>query len=233
MNKLRKHIVVLSGAGVSAESGLGTFRDTSGLWEQYAIQDVATPEAWLKDPNLVTQFYNFRRKQAYEAQPNKAHYVFADLEESFDVSIVTQNIDSLHERAGSSRVLHLHGDISKVKSSGPNAEKAYYDQNQWEVKMGDLCPEGHQLRPHVVWFGEEVPELNRAARVVESADIFVVVGTSLNVYPAAGLIHHANKAESCFLIDPNTVTTPSNFIHIKENATFGVVAFQKIMMELL
>jgi NAD-dependent deacetylase len=226
------HLVVLSGAGISAESGLGTFRDSGGLWEKYAIDDVATPQAWTRDPKLVTEFYNMRRRQAYDASPNGAHEILADLERNFKVSIVTQNIDNLHERAGSSNVLHLHGNIAQVKSSGPSAEEMYYDQKHWEVKIGDLCPEGYQLRPHVVWFGEEVPELERAAQIVETADIFVVVGTSLNVYPAAGLIYHAINANHRYLVDPNEVSVPSSYFHIKENATKGMAALQKILLEL-
>lgn len=215
-------IVVLSGAGISAESGLGTFRDNGGLWEKYNIEEVATPQAWNKNPQLVTEFYNMRRKQAYEAKPNKGHQVLADLEKDFDVTIITQNIDDLHERAGSSKVVHLHGEINKVKSSGPNSELKYYPQEEWEVKMGDLCSDGYQLRPHVVWFGEAVPMLEEAAKICQTADIFIVVGTSLNVYPAAGLVHYVPNKAKCFLVDPSEVSVPNNYIVINKSATTGM-----------
>lgn len=219
---LKQKIVVLSGAGISAESGLGTFRDSGGLWEQYPIEEVATPEAWKKNPELVTQFYNMRRKQAYEAQPNEGHLVLAELENDFDVTIITQNIDDLHERAGSSNVVHLHGEINKVKSSGPNSESTYYQQEKWEVNIGDLCPEGYQLRPHVVWFGEAVPMLDKAAELCQNADVFIVVGTSLNVYPAAGLTHYVPNDARCFLVDPSDVAVAKNYTVIKKNATKGL-----------
>jgi NAD-dependent deacetylase len=219
---LKQKIVVLSGAGISAESGLGTFRDSGGLWEEYRIEDVATPEAWGKNPELVTQFYNMRRKQAYEAKPNEGHLVLAELEKDFDVTIITQNIDDLHERAGSTQVVHLHGEINKVKSSGPQSESKYYPQEKWEVKMGDLCAEGYQLRPHVVWFGEAVPMLDEAAEICQTADIFIVVGTSLNVYPAAGLIHYVPSEAKCFLLDPSEVNVSNNYTIINESATTGM-----------
>ena len=187
---MKKKLVVLSGAGISAESGISTFRDSNGLWEQYAIEDVATPEAWRKNPSLVQEFYNFRRKQVIDAQPNEAHLYFAELESEFDVAVITQNIDDLHERGGSTDVLHLHGNIRLSKSSGPHQEKAYYPVNGWELTMEDRCPEGYVLRPHLVWFGEAVPNLEVAAEIIAEADYLVVVGTSLNVYPAAGLIHY-------------------------------------------
>lgn len=219
----KKRLVVLSGAGISAESGLETFRDSGGLWEKFNIEDVATPEAWNRDPKLVTEFYNMRRKQAYEAKPNLAHELLVELEKEYDVQIITQNIDNLHERAGSSSVLHLHGAINQVKSSGPNAEKEYFTQKNWEVKIGDVCPEGYQLRPHVVWFGEPVPMLESAALICKQADVFMVIGTSLNVYPAAGLINYIPQKAKCFLIDPNSVQVPSYFTLIQENATTGLV----------
>lgn len=226
----KKSLVVLSGAGISAESGLGTFRDSGGLWEKYNIDDVATPQAWEKNPELVTNFYNMRRKQAYEAQPNKAHKDLVELEKSYDVTIITQNIDDLHERAGSSNVLHLHGEINKVKSSGPNAEKEYFEQKNWEVKIGDKCPEGYQLRPHVVWFGEAVPMLEKAAEIVSKADVFVVAGTSLNVYPAAGLVNYVPNHCECYLVDPKTVEVPLNFIVIQEKASKGIKIFVKAVI---
>lgn len=225
-----KKLVILSGAGMSAESGLGTFRDQGGLWEQYKIEDVATPQAWEKDPELVTDFYNMRRKQCYAAKPNGGHRAIAELEKEYDVTVVTQNIDDLHERAGSTDVVHLHGEISKVKSSGPDQERAYYDQKHWEVKTGDCCPQGYQLRPHVVWFGEAVPMLEKAALIMEKADIFVVVGTSLNVYPAAGLVDYVSPTADCYLIDPGEVDVPGNFEVIREKATTGLKKLKKPLM---
>lgn len=223
-------MVVLSGAGMSAESGLGTFRDSGGLWDRYPIEEVATPEAWLNDPEKVTGFYNMRRKQCYEASPNEGHLALAELEKKYNVVIVTQNIDDLHERAGSKNVIHLHGEINKVKSSGPKAEKEYFNQKSWEVKMGDKCPDGYQLRPHVVWFGEAVPMLEEGAEAVEQADIFIVVGTSLNVYPAASLVHYVPDHADCFLVDPNQVDISSRFSVIVDNATTGV---KKVVDELM
>jgi NAD-dependent deacetylase len=196
-------IVVLSGAGISQESGIATFRDSDGLWEQYAIEEVATPQAWKKNPDLVTEFYNLRRKQLLEVEPNAAHFYFAELEKKYEVYIVTQNIDDLHERAGSKHVLHLHGELKLAKSSGPNQEKKYYPIEGWELTKEDLCDEGFRLRPHVVWFGEEVPAMSEAVDLVRAADYVVVIGTSLNVYPAAGLIDLVAQTTKCFLIDPN------------------------------
>lgn len=227
---VKQKVIIFSGAGISAESGLGTFRDSGGLWEQYNIEEIATPEAWHKDPQLVTEFYNMRRKQCYEAQPNPAHYAIATLEEKYDVQVITQNIDNLHERAGSTKVTHLHGEIDKVKSSGPNAERKYFPQKDWEVKMGELCPDGYQLRPHVVWFGEAVPMLETAAEQMQDADKVIVVGTSLNVYPAAGLIHYAPENAEFYLIDPNVVSVPSYFRVIQETASVGV---PKLVEELI
>jgi NAD-dependent deacetylase len=221
---MKQRLVVFTGAGVSAESGIRTFRDTDGLWEEYRIEEVATPEAWRKDPDLVSHFYNLRRKQVMEAEPNDAHRYFAELEQRFDTRVVTQNIDDLHERAGSSNVLHLHGNIRLAKSSGPNAEKCYYPIGGWELKSTDLCPDGHRLRPHVVWFGEEVPNLEKAARIVSEADILIVVGTSLNVYPAAGLVHYAPRGCRKLIIDPdrNLRMPDSSFVHICASAVDGV-----------
>jgi len=221
---MKKLLVVLSGAGISAESGISTFRDSDGLWEQYAIEDVATPQAWKKNPELVQRFYNERRKQVIAAEPNAAHRYFAALEKSYDVVIVTQNIDDLHERGGSSNVLHLHGNIRESKSSGPQQEKAYYTVHGWELKMEDRCPDGFPLRPHVVWFGEAVPKLELAAEFVSFADYLVVVGTSLNVYPAAGLIHYAKSSCRKFVIDPKVkeLNVDSSFTKISKSAVEGV-----------
>ncbi len=221
-------LVVLSGAGISAESGLGTFRDSGGLWENYRIEDVATPEAWHKDKALVLEFYNLRRKVNNAAEPNEAHRILADLEQYFDVHIVTQNIDNLHERAGSTKVLHLHGEITKSKSSGPNQEKAYYDIDGDNIELGDLCPDGYQLRPHVVWFGEAVPLLDAAAEIVSEADLFLVIGTSLNVYPAAGLIHSVSNSCRCFAIDPKDIPVGGRFTHIREEAGEGMEQFRRL-----
>jgi NAD-dependent deacetylase len=219
-----KKVIIFSGSGMSAESGISTFRDSGGLWEQYRIEDVATPEAWKRDPAMVQEFYNLRRKQIIECQPNQAHMLIAQLEEKYDVTVITQNIDDLHERAGSSDVLHLHGNIRLSKSSGPTAENAYYPIDGWELKTSDLCPDGYALRPHVVWFGEEVPMYEVAMHSIAEADIFVVVGTSLQVYPAAGLIHYAINAESRYLIDPNAeeLKVPSSFRVIARNAVEGI-----------
>lgn len=199
-----KRIVVISGAGISAESGLNTFRDSGGLWEQYAIEEVATPEAWQRNPELVTEFYNLRRKQLLEAQPNAAHRAIVALETHFDVRIVTQNVDDLHERAGSSYVLHLHGELLKVRSSVD--ESLVYEWKKPDVKMGDLCEKGSQLRPHVVWFGEEVPMMGDALRVVMNADVLIVVGTSLNVYPAASLAYAVPESTSIYVVDPGDMS---------------------------
>jgi NAD-dependent deacetylase len=199
-----KKIVVISGAGISAESGLNTFRDSGGFWEQYAIDEVATPEAWQRNPELVTEFYNLRRKQLLEAEPNAAHRAIVELEKGFDVRVVTQNVDDLHERAGSSNVLHLHGELLKVRSSVD--ESLVYEWKKPEVKMGDFCEKGSQLRPHVVWFGEEVPMMGDALRVVMDADVLIVVGTSLNVYPAASLAYAVPESTPIYVVDPGDMS---------------------------
>jgi NAD-dependent deacetylase len=224
-----KHIVVLTGAGISAESGLKTFRDSDGLWEGYNIQDVATPEAWEWNPVLVQDFYNMRRKSVLEAKPNAAHYALAQLEEKFKVTIITQNIDDLHERGGSSNVIHLHGIITRSQSSkNPNLT---YSIDGWELKMGELCELGSQLRAHVVWFGEAVPMIDEAARICSTADLFILVGSSLAVYPAAGLINYVPHNVPKYIIDPKIPYLPSDhFVKIEEKATVGVV---KLINELL
>ncbi|MDX1444760.1 NAD-dependent deacylase [Lishizhenia sp.] len=225
-----KHLVVLSGAGMSAESGLGTFRDAGGLWEQYKIEEVATPEAWAKNPELVTEFYNMRRKQCMECNPNEGHHILAELENDFKVSVITQNIDNLHERAGSTNVLHLHGEIMKVKSSGPKQEETYYDWHKAEVKQSDVCPDGYPLRPHVVWFGEAVPALDQAADIVSTADLFLVVGTSLQVYPAASLVHYNPLGTPSYLIDPHADEFRlSQFKQIAKPVTEGMAIFKEII----
>ena len=195
-----KNIVVFTGAGISAESGIKTFRGSDGLWENYRIEDVATPGAWHKDKALVLEFYNQRRLQCLNAKPNAAHKGLAQLEKKFNVTVITQNIDNLHERAGSSNVVHLHGEITKSRSTLD--ESLVYTINGAELKIGDTCEKGSQLRPHIVWFGEEVPMIEIACRIVSKADIFVVIGSSLLVYPAAGLIDYAPRAIPKFIIDP-------------------------------
>ena len=214
-------LVVLSGAGVSAESGLKTFRDSDGLWEGYNIEDVATPEAWYRNPELVLEFYNFRRKNVLEAIPNAAHIGLAALEEKYDITIITQNIDDLHERAGSTNVIHLHGEILKMRSEW-DTELIYPITR--DIKMGDKAEDGAQLRPYIVWFGEAVPMIETALPIVQSADIFVVIGTSLVVYPAAGLLNYANDEIPKYIIDRKIPPTSSikNLIKIEEVATVGV-----------
>ena len=195
-----KTIVVLSGAGISAESGLKTFRGDGGLWEGHRVEDVATPEAWDRDPGLVLEFYNERRRQVRAAQPNAAHKALVDLEQAYDVHVVTQNVDDLHERAGSSQVLHLHGEILVARSTkDPNSTKHL---GEADIALGDTCPLGGQLRPHIVWFGEEVPALEDAAKIVARADIFLCVGTSLQVYPANSLIFAAPRRARRIVINP-------------------------------
>ncbi len=214
-------IVVLSGAGVSAESGLKTFRDNDGLWEEYNVYDVATPEAWAKNKEMVTRFYNMRRKQLYESQPNKAHVLIAKLEEKHSVHVITQNIDDFHERAGSTQVLHLHGELNKIRSSVD--ETLLYDCPEWEVKIGDKCEKGSQLRPHVVWFGEAVPKMEEAEKLMPQADMLIIIGTSLNVYPAAGLAYQTKPNVPIILIDPAAVNHQIKQVrHIQENASKGM-----------
>jgi len=202
-----KKLVVLTGAGMSAESGLRTFREMGGLWEEYDIYEVASPLAWQRDRSLVLRFYNERRKQLLEAEPNEGHLGLVDLEKDFEVFIITQNIDDLHERAGSSRILHLHGELRKSRSTvDPDL---IYDIDGWKLEEGDVCEKGSQLRPHVVWFGEAVPAIQEAANIASSADIFVIIGTSMNVYPAAGLINYVPASAPIFIIDPNEVNMPA------------------------
>lgn len=218
-----KTLVILTGAGMSAESGISTFRDAGGLWEKYHIEEVATPEAWATNPALVQEFYNARRKQLSEAQPNNGHKGLVELEQYFNVQIVTQNVDNLHERAGSSSVLHLHGELMKMRSSGPGREVFEVQPEKIEFSIHDKCPKGYPLRPHIVWFGEEVPEIGNAARIVEKADILVIIGTSMQVYPAAGLLHYAQAGIPLYLIDPNDVEIHSNRVTvIRKGASEGV-----------
>ncbi len=225
----KQRIVVLTGAGISAESGISTFRDSGGLWEQYDIMEVATPEAWERNQALVLEFYNQRRKQLFEVEPNAAHRALVELEKLYDVRIVTQNVDDLHERAGSSQVMHLHGELKKVRSSID--EGLVFELDGWELKAGDLCPKGSQLRPHIVWFGEPVPMIPAAAELSATADIFVIIGTSLNVYPAAGLVNYVRPGTPIYLIDPDDLNVGHirTLTFIREKAGAGT----KKLLEML
>ena len=228
---MKQKIVVLTGAGISAESGIKTFRDSDGLWENHRIEDVATPQGWAANPELVLEFYNQRRAQLLKAAPNDGHRALAELEQSFEVDIVTQNVDDLHERAGSSRVLHLHGQLRQVRSE--RFPQLVYPWDK-DLRMGDLCERGYQLRPHIVWFGEAVPMLESAADLAEQADIFVIVGTSLQVYPAAGLMSYARRNIPFYYVDPRPqlnfeLSSMPNLKIIAEPATTGV---RKLIKEL-
>lgn len=222
-----KKLVVFSGAGMSAESSINTFRDSDGLWEQYRIEDVATPQAWARDPQLVQRFYNARRKNILEAEPNTAHLQIAQLQQDYDVHVITQNIDDLHERAGSSKVIHLHGNIRLAKTSGPDAQSTteFYPVEETDLDLNKhFCTAGYPLRPHVVWFGEAVPAYAEAQNCVQDADIFVVIGTSLQVYPVAGLIHDIPVSCQAYYIDPRAdqQQLPVQFHKITQTATDGV-----------
>jgi NAD-dependent deacetylase len=229
MSSDRPHLVVLSGAGMSAESGIRTFRDNNGLWEEYRVEDVASPEGWYRDPDLVTRFYNERRRQLEKAEPNEGHKGLAALEAFFRVSIITQNIDNLHERAGSSSVIHLHGELTMARST--TDPSLVYDIGYRDLSADDKCEKGSRLRPHIVWFGEAVPAMDDAIETVEQADIFLVIGTSLVVYPAAGLINYAPSSAGRYLVDPNTVPLPRslNFSKITAGASEGVKIFTEII----
>ncbi|MDA3779324.1 MAG: NAD-dependent deacylase [Bacteroidales bacterium] len=216
-----KNLVVLTGAGMSAESGIRTFREMGGLWEEYDVMEVASPQGWENNMELVLRFYNQRRKQLLSCKPNKGHFNLVELENSFNVNIITQNVDDLHERAVSSDVIHLHGELKKARSTID--ESLIYNINGWEIKKGDKCEKGSQLRPDVVWFGEAVPAIEKASEICLTADVFVVVGTSLNVYPAAGLLDFVPRNTPIFLIDPNEVNSPNrNLTFIKEKAGVGI-----------
>ena len=229
---MKKKLVVLTGAGISAESGIKTFRDSDGLWEGHNVNDVATPEGWQRNPELVLDFYNQRRKQLKEVQPNLGHQILAELENDFEVSIITQNVDNLHEKAGSSNVLHLHGELLKVRST---TNRNYILDWETDLNFGDLDNKGNQLRPHIVWFGEEVPALEKAVSIVEKADILIIIGTSLQVYPAAGLIEFANSEIPLYYIDPKPAWIPNlrNPLEIiPMNATEGVVVLKQRLLNL-
>ena len=215
------NLTVLTGAGMSAESGLSTFRDNDGLWNKHSVYEVATPEAWKKNQDLVLQFYNERRKQLQQVEPNEGHFEIAKWQDHFNVQIITQNVDNLHERAGSKNILHLHGELVKSRSTGPS--KNTFLISDCNLDTGDLCPDGYQLRPHVVWFGEDVPAIEDALNIISETDILVIVGTSLNVYPAAGLAFEASSNCPIYVIDPKHLdNAPSNAIHLKEKAISGL-----------
>lgn len=230
MNRLKK-IVVLSGAGISAESGIPTFRDSDGLWEGHDIMEVASPEGWNANPELVLDFYNKRRLASRKAQPNTGHLILADLEKDFDVVIVTQNVDDLHERAGSTKVIHLHGELNKARSC--KDEKLVYEVKNDIINLGDLCEKGSQLRPHIVWFGEMVPMMDKAVVEAMTADIFIVAGTSLLVYPAAGLLDYVSDETPVYIIDPKMppIRNNSNFHLFQENATTGLKKVADLLRE--
>lgn len=225
---MKRKLVVLSGAGISAESGVQTFRDSNGLWENHRIEDVASPEGFERNPQMVLDFYNARRKQLHEVHPNEAHYILAELEDFFDIEIVTQNVDDLHERAGSGRVIHLHGELKKVRSVNVETKIIPWEN---DLNWGDLDANGIQLRPHIVWFGEMVPEMERAIALAKNADIFLIIGTSMQVYPAAGLIDYIPAHCKVFIIDPNL----ENRFAAKENffntsATEGIKKLKEILL---
>lgn len=226
-----KKLVVLSGAGISAESGISTFRDSDGLWEKYRVEDVATPDGFMRNPELVLNFYNNMRKDLKNHQPNYGHLGLAELEKIYQVKIITQNIDDLHERAGSSSVLHLHGELMKVRSVANDNLITTLDVDHCEIHVGDKASDGAQLRPHIVWFGEAVPNIEPAIELVQQADLFLIVGTSMNVYPAAGLINYVNRNVPVYLIDPKPVAVPSerNVHVIQKGASEGMKDFVSLL----
>ena len=233
---MKKKIVVLTGAGVSAESGVSTFRDSDGLWEQHKVEDVASIEGWYRNPALVLDFYNARRAQLATVKPNAAHRAIAELENEYDVIVVTQNVDNLHERAGSTRIIHLHGELTKVRPENccnerdGFSEETVFDIGNDSIALGDLAPNGIQLRPHIVWFGEAVPKIEAAIDAVEAADILLIVGTSLQVYPAAGLYAYAKAGIPIYIIDPKDVPLRDGRIHhIKDVATKGMEEFKNLI----
>lgn len=228
---MKKKLVVLTGAGMSAESGIATFRDSGGLWEKYPIEQVATPEAFHKNPELVLEFYNIRRRELLKAKPNAGHYGLAALEKDFEIYIITQNVDNLHEQAGSSRVIHLHGELMKSRSTGDESAVYDIDPEQPDLHIGDKCEKGFQLRPHIVWFGEMVPMMGEAEAIVRKAEVFVIIGTSMNVYPAAGLLRDVKMNVPVYLIDPKDVSTNRYDIHhIRKGASEGVEELKKLIM---
>ena len=232
-----KKITVLTGAGVSAESGVSTFRDSDGLWENHKVEDVASIEGWYRNPQLVLDFYNARRAQLFQVRPNSAHLAIAELEKEYKVTVVTQNVDNLHERAGSTKIIHLHGELTKVRPENccndrdGYSEETVFDIGADEINLGDMAPNGAQLRPHIVWFGEAVPKIEAAIEAVEAADILLIVGTSLQVYPAAGLYRYAKMGTPIYIIDPKDVPVrDGRLTHIKEVATKGMEVFKNILI---
>ena len=223
-----KTVVVLTGAGISAESGISTFRDSDGLWEQYRVEDVATPEAYERNPELVLEFYNERRRQLFSVIPNEGHRQLVRLEQRYNVKIITQNVDNLHERAGSTSVLHLHGELTKARSDKDS--RLIVEIGDRDIHLGDKAADGAQLRPHIVWFGEAVPNIEPAMALCQKADYFLVVGTSLNVYPAAGLIHYVPQSAPCYLVDPKAVAVSRQVTVVTEKAGTGV---KKVVDELM
>lgn len=233
---MKKNLVVLTGAGVSAESGVSTFRDSNGLWENHRVEDVASIDGWYRDPSLVLDFYNARRAQLATVKPNSAHYAIASLEDEWNVTVVTQNVDNLHERAGSTKIIHLHGELTKVRPENCYndydgfSEETVFDIGYETIQIGDKAPNGAQLRPHIVWFGEAVPKIDQAIDAVEAADVILIVGTSLQVYPAAGLYAYAKAGAPIYIIDPADVRVKdSRLTHIKDVATKGMETFKNIL----
>ena len=227
---MKKRLVILTGAGMSAESGIATFRDSGGLWDKYPVEQVATPEAFRANPELVLEFYNVRRRELLNTKPNAGHYSLAELEKDFEVDIITQNIDNLHEQAGSTRVIHLHGELMKSRSTGNELDVFDIDPEKPDLHIGDKCGKGFQLRPHIVWFGEMVPMMAEAEAIVRKADIFVIIGTSMNVYPAAGLLHDVKANVPVYLIDPKDVSTNRRDIHhIKKGASEGIEELKRLI----
>ncbi len=225
-----KHIVVLTGAGMSAESGIKTFRDADGLWEGHDVMEVASPQGFASNPELVLDFYNQRRRQLLKVEPNAAHYALAELETDYKVTIVTQNVDDLHERAGSNNVIHLHGELLKVRSIYNE-----FDVQNWktDLVLGDKCSKGHQLRPDIVWFGEAVPMIEKAMQVCKTADVLLIIGTSMQVYPAASLMHYVNPETKIYYIDPKPAIESNNQVTIiSKNATIGVLNFVNLLQEM-
>src|SRR5690606_8731898 len=224
---MKKHLVILTGAGMSAENGIKTFRDADGLWEGHDVMDVATPEGFARNPELVLEFYNQRHKQLYEVTPNQAHLDLAVLETTYNVSIITQNVDDLHERAGSTNVIHLHGELLKACST---FDKTAIFECKTDILLGDVCKKGHQLRPHIVWFGEEVPMIENAMSICETADILVIIGTSMQVYPAASLMHYVPEHTPIFYIDLSpALITKKNLTLIADTATKGVSKLKELL----
>lgn len=224
-----KKLAVLSGAGVSKESGINTFRDSDGLWEQYRVEDVASIDGWYKDRKLVLDFYNARRRDLKDREPNEAHHIIAELEKDFDVTVITQNVDNLHERAGSSKVIHLHGELTKARAD--RTESPVYEIGYKDILLGDTDEKGRQLRPHIVWFGEAVPMIETAAQIVSKCDICLVIGTSLNVYPAAGLVNYISDGVPLYLIDPNPMhVNYRHYTQIQDVATAGMRRFRELLL---